>query len=66
MRVYTTLFLSTLLVIGTAVRAQSFEPRSPLSSDKNSVQELLADKADNQTVQANNDNELSPERGSGR
>ncbi|HLO49186.1 MAG TPA: hypothetical protein VK211_12280 [Kamptonema sp.] len=66
MRVYTTLILSTLLLIGTAVRAQSFEPHSPLSSDTHSVRELLADTAENQTVQASNDNDMSPERGSGR
>ena len=66
MHFYTSLLLSSLLLIGTAVRAQSFEPVSSVSSDSKSLQELLTAQADNHTVQANNDNNVSPERGSGR
>ena len=66
MRFYTSILLSSLLLIGTAVRAQSFEAVSPSSSDSKAVPELLAAQADNYTVQANNDNDVSPERGSGR
>ncbi|MDF0555384.1 hypothetical protein [Kamptonema sp. UHCC 0994] len=66
MRFYTSILLSSLLLIGTAVRGQSFEPVSSSSSDSKAVPELLAAQADNYTVQANNDNDVSPERGSGR
>ena len=66
MRFYTSLLLSSLLLIGTTVRNQSFEPVSSVSSDSKPLQELLTAQADNHTVQANNDNNVSPERGSGR
>ena len=66
MRLYTSILLSSLLLMGTAVKAQSFESHSAVSSDSHAVNKLLAVQSDNYTVKANNESEVSPERGSGR
>jgi hypothetical protein len=66
MRLYTSIFLSSLLLVGTAVKAQSFESPLLVSAESNSVKKIVAVQSDNQKVQANNENDVSPERGSGR
>ncbi len=64
MRLYTSVLLSSLLLMSTAVRAQSMEPTSLLKSGGDTVRELLIIQANIQAAQT--DSDVSPERGSGR
>ncbi|OCR00494.1 hypothetical protein BCD67_10895 [Oscillatoriales cyanobacterium USR001] len=66
MRFYTSILLSSLLLMGGTVKSPSIESHSTGSSDSHSVEQILATQSDNYTVQANNETEVSPERGSGR
>ncbi|MEG4343994.1 hypothetical protein QUB70_11985 [Microcoleus sp. A003_D6] len=58
--------MSSLLLSGTAVKAQSFETRSTFFVRDNSASEILTAVADTQTFYADNDKDTPPERGSGR
>ena len=62
--------MSTLLLSGTAVNAQSLETRSTFFAQGNPGPEFLTALADTQSLYADNDKEqdkdTAPERGSGR
>ncbi|MEG4571982.1 hypothetical protein QUA56_04535 [Microcoleus sp. N3A4] len=66
--VYSSILMSSLLLSGTAVNAQSLETRSTFFDRHNSAPEILTALADIQTFYADNDNDKDtpPERGSGR
>lgn len=66
MRVYVTLLLSSFFLMGTAVRAQSFEISSTLPEIGNAIQESLKVQLDTRAVQSDRDSNVLPERGSGR
>ena len=72
MRVYSSLLMSSLLMSGTAVNAQSLETRSTFFAQDNSGPEFLTAIADTQSLYAAHDKEqdtdkdTAPERGSGR
>lgn len=66
MRVYSSILMSSLLLSGTAVHAQSLETRSTFFAQHNSDPEILTAVADTQTFYADNDKDTPPERGSGR
>ncbi|MGE5659937.1 MAG: heterocyst-inhibiting protein PatX [Actinomycetota bacterium] len=65
MRVYTSIFLSSLLVLSLGMNAKSFEARSSELSNQ-AIKKLLTSQAEKQPTQAQPDTNLSPERGSGR
>ncbi|MEG3894320.1 MULTISPECIES: heterocyst-inhibiting protein PatX [unclassified Microcoleus] len=65
MRVYSSILMSSLLLSGTAVKAQSFETRSTFFAQDNSAPDILTALADTQTFY-DNDKDTPPERGSGR
>ena len=72
MRVYSSLLMSSLLMSGTAVNAQSLETRSTFFAQDNPGPEFLTALADTQSFYAahdkeqDKDKETAPERGSGR
>ena len=68
MRVYSSILMSSLLLSGTAVNAQSLETRSTFFAQHNSAPEILTALADTQTFYADADNDKNepPERGTGR
>jgi hypothetical protein len=74
MRVYSSLLMSSLLMSGTAVNAQSLETRSTFFAQDNPGPEFLTALADTQSLYAAHDKDTDtdtdkpkpPERGSGR
>ena len=70
MRVYSSLLMSSLLMSGTAVNAQSLETRSTFFAQGNPNPEFLTALADTQSLYADHekeqDTDAAPERGSGR
>ena len=73
MRIYSSILMSSLLLSGTAVNAQSLETRSTFFAQDNQAPEILTALADTQTFYADQDkdqdkdkNKKPPERGSGR
>ncbi|MEG4504679.1 hypothetical protein QUA81_12185 [Microcoleus sp. F6_B4] len=66
MRVYSSILMSSLLLSGTAVNAQSLETRSTFFAQHNCDPEILTAVADTLTFHADNDKDTPPERGSGR
>ncbi|MEG3959300.1 heterocyst-inhibiting protein PatX [Microcoleus sp. herbarium2] len=72
MRVYSSILMSSLLLSGTAVNAQSLETRSTFFAQSNPSAEFLTALAHTQSLYADNDkeqdkdNDTAPERGSGR
>ncbi|MEG5065711.1 hypothetical protein QUB33_19005 [Microcoleus sp. B3-A4] len=67
MRVYSSILMSSLLLSGTAVNAQSLETRSTFFAENNSAPEILTTLAGTPTFDADNsDKDESPERGDGR
>ena len=66
MRLYSSILMSTLLLSGTAVNAQSLETRSTFFSQDNSAPEIITALADTQIFYADNDQDTAPDRGKGR
>ena len=66
MRLYSSILMSTLLLSGTAVNAQSLETRSTFFARDNSAPEIITALADTQIFYADNDQDTAPERGKGR
>ena len=72
MRVYSSLLMSSLLLSGTAVNAQSLETRATFFAQDNPGSEILTALADTQSSYADHekeqdkDKDTAPERGSGR
>lgn len=66
MRLYSSMLMSTLLLSGTAVNAQSLETRSTFFSQDKSAPEIITVQPNAQTFYADNDKDTLPERGSGR
>jgi hypothetical protein len=72
MRVYSSLLMSSLLMSGTAVNAQSLETRATFFAQGNPNPEFLTALADTQSLYADHDKDqdkdqdTAPERGSGR
>lgn len=72
MRVYSSVLMSSLLMSGTAVNAQSLETRATFFDRGNPGLEFLTALADTQSLYADHDKEqdkdkdTAPERGSGR
>ena len=74
MRVYSSLLMSSLLMSGTAVNAQSLETRSTFFAQDNLSPEFLTALADTQSLYAahdkdtdtDTDTDTPPKRGSGR
>ena len=72
MRVYSSLLMSSLLLSGTAVNAQSLETRSTFFAQGNPGPEFLTALADTQSLytehekEPDKDKDTAPERGSGR
>jgi hypothetical protein len=72
MRVYSSLLMSSLLMSGTAVNAQSLETRSTFFARDNSNPQILTALADTQSLYADRDKDQdtaqdpAQERGSGR
>jgi len=70
MRVYSSLLMSSLLMSGTAVNAQSLETRSTFFTQDSPAPEFLTALADTQSLYAEHDKDTDkdtvPERGSGR
>lgn len=67
MRVYSSIRMSSLLLSGIAVKAQSIETRSTFFSQDNSAPEIITALADTQSFHADTDQDTLPdERGSGR
>lgn len=66
MRLYSSILMSSLLLGGTAVNAQSLETRSTFFAQDNSAPEFLTAVADTQIFYADQDKETPPERGGGR
>ncbi|MEG4317745.1 MULTISPECIES: heterocyst-inhibiting protein PatX [unclassified Microcoleus] len=66
MRLYSSILISSLLLSGIAVKAQSFETRSTFFSQDNSAPEIITALADTQIFYADNDQNDPPERGGGR
>ena len=70
MRVYSSLLMSSLLMSGTAVNAQSLETRSTFFAQDNPGAEFLTALADTQSLYAAHDKETDtdqpPQRGGGR
>jgi len=72
MRVYSSLLMSSLLLIATAVNAQSLETRSTFFAQDNPGSEVLTALADTQSLYADHekqqdkDKDKPPEQGSGR
>ncbi len=66
MRLYSSILMSSLLLSGTAVKAQSIETRSTFFSQDNSAPEIITAVANTQNFYADSDKDVAPERGSGR
>jgi hypothetical protein len=66
MRVYSFILMSSLLLSGTAVNAQSLETRSTFFAQDNSASEILTAVADSQSLYDNDKDTQAPERGEGR
>jgi len=66
MRLYSSILMSSLLLSGTAVKAQSFETRSTFFSQHNSAPEIITALANTKTSNSDTDKEVPPERGTGR
>ncbi|MEG5060697.1 MULTISPECIES: heterocyst-inhibiting protein PatX [unclassified Microcoleus] len=66
MRLYSSILMSSLLLSGTAVKAQSMETRSTFFSQNNSAPETIATFTDTQIFYGDKDKDTLPERGSGR
>jgi hypothetical protein len=66
MRLYSSILMSSLLLSGIAVKAQSIETRSTFFSQNNSAPEIITALADTQTSNSDTNKEVAPERGSGR
>ncbi|MEG4348341.1 hypothetical protein QUA74_01190 [Microcoleus sp. LAD1_D3] len=66
MRVYSSILMSSLLLSGTAVNAQSLETRSTFFAQDNSASEILTAVADTQSFDADNGKDEPPGRGKGR
>jgi len=72
MRLYSSILMSSLLLSGTAVKAQSIETRSTFFAQDNSAPEMIAAFTDTQIFYADKnkdkdkDKDTLPERGSGR
>lgn len=70
MRIYSSILMSSLLLSGTAVNAQSLETRSTFFAQDNPGPEFLTALADTQSLYAapdkDKDKDKAPERGSGR
>lgn len=58
--------MSSLLLSGIAVKAQSFETRSTFLSPDKSVTQFITAQAEKPTFYADSDKDTLPERGSGR
>ncbi|MEG4801640.1 hypothetical protein QUB63_17280 [Microcoleus sp. ARI1-B5] len=58
--------MSSLLLSGTSVKAQSLETRSTFFAGDNSAPEIITAAAETQIFYADNDKDVLPERGSGR
>ncbi|MEG3843411.1 heterocyst-inhibiting protein PatX [Microcoleus sp. herbarium14] len=65
MRLYSSILMSSLLLSGTAVNAQSLETRSTFFAPDNSAPEFLTAVADTQ-IFYDNDKETPPNRGDRR
>ena len=66
MHLYSSILISSLLLSGTAVNAQSLETRSTFLSQNNSASESFTAQADTQSFHADTDKDVLPERGGGR
>ncbi|MEG4856769.1 hypothetical protein QUB75_02685 [Microcoleus sp. K1-B6] len=66
MRVYSSILMSSLLLSGTAVNAQSLETRSTFFAQDNSAPEILTAIADSQTFYDKEPDNKPPGRGTGR
>ena len=67
MRLYSSILMSSLLLSGIAVKAQSSEARSTFFSHNNSAPEIVTAAANTQKFYADSDKDVAPpERGSGR
>ncbi|UNU27601.1 heterocyst-inhibiting protein PatX [Microcoleus vaginatus] len=67
MRVYSSILMSSLLLSGTAVNAQSLETRSTFFAQDNSAPEILTVLPDTQSLYDDKDKDTkAPERGEGR
>ncbi|MEG4085368.1 heterocyst-inhibiting protein PatX [Microcoleus sp. POL10_C6] len=65
MRVYSSILMSSLLLSGTAVNAQSLETRSTFFAQDNSAPEILTALPDTQSLY-DNEKDTAPGRGDGR
>ncbi|WP_442923116.1 heterocyst-inhibiting protein PatX [Microcoleus sp. A006_D1] len=66
MRLYSSILMSSLLLSGTAVKAQSIETRSTFFARDSSVPEIITALADTQIFYADTDKDVAPEPGTGR
>jgi hypothetical protein len=66
MRLYSSILMSSLILSGIAVKAQSFETRSTFFSEGKSFPEFLTAQVPNPMFYADSDRDTLPERGSGR
>ncbi|MEG4418853.1 hypothetical protein QUA70_09620 [Microcoleus sp. LAD1_D5] len=66
MRVYSSILMSSLLLSGTAVNAQSLETRSTFFAQDNPTPEILTTLASTPTFDADNGKDEPPPRGTGR
>jgi hypothetical protein len=66
MRVYSSILMSSLLLSGTAVNAQSLETRSTFFARDNSAPEILTAVVDTQTFYDKDQDNKPPGRGEGR
>jgi hypothetical protein len=66
MRLYSSILISSLLLSGIAVKAQSFETRSTFFARDNSAPEIITAQADTQIFYADKDQDNPPQRGGGR
>jgi len=65
MRIYSSILMSSLLLSGTAVNAQSLETRSTFFAQDNSAPEILTTRAETQSLY-DNDQDTPPRPGDGR
>ncbi|MEG4147129.1 heterocyst-inhibiting protein PatX [Microcoleus sp. Pol12B5] len=66
MRVYSSILMSSLLLSGTAVNAQSLETRSTFFAQDNSASEILTALPDTQSLYDKEEDNKAPGRGDGR
>ncbi|WP_445299676.1 heterocyst-inhibiting protein PatX [Microcoleus sp. AT9_A5] len=66
MRVYSSILMSSLLLSGTAVNAQSLENRSTFFAQDNSASEILTVLADTPSSYDKDEDNKPPKRGQGR